>query len=319
MSGSDSRPQLSVLLVNWNTRQMTLECLGSIYAETRDVTFEVIVVDNGSVDGSAAAIAAAYPQVRLLAEAENHGFARATNLQAKVARGEKLLLLNTDTVVLDRAIDRLFAFAQARPEAKIWGGRTLSADGSLNPTSCWGPYSLGNQLAVASGLAALFPSLDARAYPGWRRDSEREVAIVTGCLLMIDRIFWEELGGFDPAFFMFGEEADLCLRAARRGARPRITPDATVIHYDGGSTRVKTMKIVHTLSAEVGLMQRHVGGWRAALSPWVLSGGVLLRRLAYGAAAWWRPQRYREEAAAWREVWRRRREWRGGPIEVATR
>ena len=131
---SDRTPELSILLVNWNTRQLTLECLASVIAETTRTEYEIIVVDNGSSDGSAEAIARAFPHVRLIESRENLGFARATNLQACEARGDKLLLLNTDTVVLDGAIDALMEFSRREPQARIWGGRTLFADGSLNAT-----------------------------------------------------------------------------------------------------------------------------------------------------------------------------------------
>jgi Ca2+-binding RTX toxin-like protein len=155
---TDSGPvEVSILLVNWNTRDMTLECLASIYRQTTRVSFEVIVVDNGSTDGSAPAIAAAFPQVTLLAEDVNHGFAAATNMQARLAQGEKLLLLNTDTVVLDHAIDALAEFARENPKALIWGGRTLFGDGSLNRTSCWRKMSPWSVLVAALGLTAFAP------------------------------------------------------------------------------------------------------------------------------------------------------------------
>ena len=269
--GAD-KPELSILLVNWNTRDMTLECLRSVYAQTTRTTFEVIVVDNASSDGSAEAIAREFPQVILMAESENHGFGRATNLQAARARGQQILLLNTDTVVLDQAIDALVEFSRRTPQARIWGGRTLFADGSLNPTSCWGRPTPWTQLCFATGLSARFPRstlFNARAYPGWARDSEREVAIVTGCLLLIDADFWRELGGFDPAFFMYGEETDLCMRAARLGARPMITPDATIIHYGGGSTTSKADKIVRLMACNITLSRKHdgrIGQWVSGAS-----------------------------------------------------
>ncbi|MFN5759813.1 MAG: glycosyltransferase, partial [Sphingomonadaceae bacterium] len=110
MAGAD--PLLSILMVNWNTRAMTLACLRSIYVQTERTPFEIILVDNGSTDGSANAIVHDFPAVRLLAEDKNHGFAHANNLAAAQARGQYLLLLNTDTLVLDQAIDRLVDFAQ---------------------------------------------------------------------------------------------------------------------------------------------------------------------------------------------------------------
>ncbi|MDE3120769.1 MAG: glycosyltransferase family 2 protein, partial [Paracoccaceae bacterium] len=124
MVQSDIPPQLSIIVVSYNTRDMTLACLASVFAQTR-TPFEVIVVDNASTDGSAEAIGAAFPQVRLMAETTNHGFAAAHRLAVPVARAPWLLLLNPDTVVLNGALDKLLAFAERTPDAGIWGGRTL--------------------------------------------------------------------------------------------------------------------------------------------------------------------------------------------------
>lgn len=312
----EQTPEVSILLVNWNTRQMTLECLQSVIEQTSQTSYEIIVADNGSQDGSLAAIAEAFPAVRLLDMGENLGFGEATNRQAKVARGDKLLLLNTDTVVLDGAIDALMQFARAHPQAGIWGGRTLYADGSLNPTSCWGRLTPWACVARALGLSAAMPNsafFNPTAYPDWERDSVREVDIVTGCLLLIDRARWEALGGFDKHFFMFGEEADLCLRAARAGARPMITPDATIIHYDGASNRNMALKRVYTLGATMGLIDRHMDGAGKAVAAIATVAGVALRRVASGLAGRLLPRRFGDSAAHWREVWQRREEWRHGP------
>ena len=129
-------PVLSILVVSYNTRAMTLDCLRSVVAETR-TPYELIVLDNASADGSAEAVAAEFPQARLIASPENLGFAEGNNVAAQEARGEYLLLLNPDTLVLRGSLDRLLDFARAEPGAGIWGGRTLFADGRLNPSSCW--------------------------------------------------------------------------------------------------------------------------------------------------------------------------------------
>ena len=313
----DHAPELSILLVNWNTRQMTLDCLASIVAETKHTDYEIIVLDNGSSDGSAEAIAHQFPQVRLIASAENLGFARATNLQAREARGDKLLLLNTDTVVLDGAIDALMEFSRREPQARIWGGRTLYADRSLNPTSCWGRLTGWSCLAQAIGLSAMSPEsrvLNPRAYPGWPRDSEREVDIVTGCLFLIERSFWGELGGFDPRFFMFGEEAELCLRAQEAGAHPMITPRATIIHYDGASNRDPVQKAVFQLQATLGVANLHMRGMERAVARGATIGGVALRALAFRVAGRASPHRWRDRSDEWNAIWSRRAEWRNGPV-----
>jgi hypothetical protein len=170
-----SSPAVSVLVVSYNTRAMTLDCLRSLAAETR-VPHEVIVVDNASTDGSAGAIAAEFPGVRLMAETVNHGFAGANNLAAARARGDYLLLLNPDTVVLDGAVDRLLAFARRRPEAGIWGGRTLYGDGRLNPASCWRRMTPWNLFCRASGADRPLPALGPLQPRGLRRLGPRQRA-----------------------------------------------------------------------------------------------------------------------------------------------
>jgi GT2 family glycosyltransferase len=308
-------PTVSVIVVSYNTRAMTLDCLRSLAAETK-VSHEVIVVDNASTDGSAAAIAAEFPGIRLMAETANHGFAAATNLAAAEARGDYLLLLNPDTVVLDGAVDRLLAFAQARPEAGIWGGRTLYGDGRLNPASCWRRMTPWNLFCRASGLTGLFPGsglFNPEAYGGWPRDTERAVDIVTGCFLLIRRDLWQRLGGFDPAFFMYGEEADLCLRARALGAAPRVTPEATIVHHGGASERVRADKMVRLLTAKAELIERHLPAWQRPLARPLLRLWPLSRRIATGAlAAATGRATLAESAANWAEIWRRRAEWRGG-------
>lgn len=309
-------PELSVLLVNWNTREMTLECLRSLYAETRQTRFECIVTDNGSQDGSAEAIASEFPQVRLFAEKDNHGFAGATNLQIREVQAPMILLLNTDTVVMDGAIDKLMAFARETPEAGIWGGRTIFQDGRYNPTSCWRRITPWSAFCFASGLVKLFP--ESRIFNPERIDFVdgriEEVDIVTGCLFLISRDFWNKLGGFDPAFFMYGEEADLCLRAHALGARPLATPAATIIHHGGASAASRALKIIQMHGARAGLSQRHISGVGGKFASEMLVMGAWLRKIGYGIAARLSGKpAVREAADNWSTVWEKRNEWRNGP------
>lgn len=308
-------PRVSVLVVSYNTREMTLDCLRSLREQT-STPHETIVVDNASSDGSAAAIAEAFPDVRLIASAENHGFAKGNNVAAAEARGDYLLLLNPDTVVLDRAVDRLLAFAERRPEARIWGGRTLFADGSLNPASCNGAQTLWSVFCRTTGLAVAFdavPWLNPENYGDWDRSTEREVGYVSGCFLLVERAFWERLGGFDLTFVMYGEEADLCQRARAFGARPRITPEATIVHYVGASTKRRADKTALVLKSKVTLARRHLPRWQRGpavflLRMWPLSrkiGGLLLARLTGRAGA-------AEAARHWGSVWEARATWESG-------
>lgn len=312
---AEANPLVSIMLVNWNTREMTLECLRSIYRETQLPAFEVIVVDNGSEDGSAKAIAQEFPQANLMAERENHGFAKATNLSVKQAKGDYILLLNTDTLVLEHAIDRLVKFAQDRPEAQIWGGRTLFRDRTLNPTSVWGMISPWSVTCRTFGLSAAFKGsqwLNPECYGDWDRLEEREVAIVQGAFFLTTKAFWDELGGFDPAFFMYGEEADLCARAHKLGARPRMTPEAQIVHYGGQSTQVYAQKIIYVLGGRIGLVNRHfVPFWRP-FGRFMVAMMARTRSLAFPLLAALNG-RFQDQADHWRAAWQRRGEWRHGP------
>lgn len=309
-------PELSILIISYNTAGLTLACLDSVVAETKATAYEIIVVDNASSDGSADAIAAAHPEVRMIRSDVNLGFAQGNNVAAQVAKADLLLLLNPDTVVLDGAIDRLVAFAKARPETRIWGGRTVFGDGSLNPSNCWRRMSLWNLFCRAAGLTGLFPKsefFNAEAYGGWLRDTEREVDIVTGCFFLIERRFWVTLGGFDPLFFMYGEEADLCLRARAFGARPRITPDARIVHYGGASERVRAEQIIRVSRAKVSLLTRHMPVGVRGAGIFLYRLWPLSRMLAYRVAMLVRPSdRFAGEHATWSEIWQRRREWHQG-------
>lgn len=308
-------PDLSIAVVNWNTREMTLACLASIYAETRDVSFEVVVVDNGSHDGSAEAIAAAFPQARLIAEPVNHGFARANNLAVAGAAGELVLLLNSDTVVLDRAIDRLVAFARANPRARMWGGRTVFADGSLNIGSAWGKLTGWAAVCYATGLSRLLwriPWFDPESLRAWDRADEREVDIVSGCFLLIERRLWNELGGFDPAFFLYAEEADLCARARRHGARPRVTPSATIVHHGGGSAVARHATLAALFGGKIRLAAKHLSRTEAAIVRTSYLFAVGSRALIHSARALVDAEAG-PRAATWRQLWSTRRAWANPP------
>jgi GT2 family glycosyltransferase len=198
--------------------------------------------------------------VKLIALEENIGFARANNLAAKHAGGDYILLLNPDTLVLDDAVFKLANFAKATPHAGIWGGRTLFADRSLNPQSCCREINLWTSFCALTGLRALFPAspiFNSECYGGWGRDSVREVDVVIGCFLLIRKDLWQELGGFDPKFFMYGEDFDLCLRAKALGFRPLMTPDATIVHYVGASERMPARKHAQLLAACITVINRH--------------------------------------------------------------
>jgi len=305
-------PAVAVVVVSYNTRDMTVDCIRSIRSQTR-TPCRIIVVDNASTDGSAAAVRDAFPDVELIALEENIGFARANNLAVRRCTEEFVLLLNPDTVVLDGAIDRLLRFTADRPGAGIWGGRTRFADGSLNPASCWARMTPWSVTCRVLGLTRAFPRrtvFNPEAMGGWDRAQERSVDIVSGCFFLVRRSVWDRLAGFDESFFMYGEEADLCLRARRIGCSPAVTPDAEIVHYGGASERHRTEKAIRLLAAKVTLIRRHwprttrwygLGAYTAWAGARALLGAVLGITNASAHAG-----------CDWRAVWRRRAEWSAG-------
>jgi GT2 family glycosyltransferase len=273
-------PDLTIIIVSFNTRGMTLECLRSVFRQTQTTDYEVIVVDNNSQDGSAQCISDEFPDVQLIQLNENIGFARANNLAATGAKGYKILLLNPDTVVLDHAIDRLMTFAEENPACGIWGGRTLFADGQLNPASCWREMSLWSLACYALALthmASSSPLFNPESYAGWDRSTVRQVDIVTGCLFLINRALWKSLGGFNSAFFMYAEEADLCHRARQAGARPMITPNATICHYGRAVEGKSLAQRLKLFKGKATLMRLHWSPFRQRLGQSLFLSAALNR------------------------------------------
>lgn len=302
---------LSVIIISYNTRELTLACLRSLFANAGTLRLEVIVLDNASEDGSADAIEREFSQVRLIRCNENVGFAVGNNLAVGRAFGQHLLLLNPDTIVLDGAIETLYRFAKRQRGRDICGGRTLFPDRSLNPASCWARPTLWSLLCFATGLARVFQSSDmfnSEGYGGWRRDCVREVDIVSGCFLMVAKALWDELGGFDPSFYMYGEEADLCLRAKTFGSKCMICPDATIIHYGGASDRLRADKVVKLFTAKARLFAKTWSPSKAALGARLLAAWTLTRLVAF----WCRARIDRgsiEPLDTFRVIWCRRHEW----------
>lgn len=307
----DQAPALSVIIISYCTCALTLRTIGSVLSQ-EGPSLEVIVVDNASTDGSAAAIARDFPMVRLITLDTNLGFARANNLAALQANGSFLLLLNPDTVALPNALIELWNFAQFWPTAVIWGGRIVGPDGSLNPRSCKRRPTLWSVFCIASGLAAVWPGsrfFNPEAMPGWERDEMRHVDIVIGCFLMIRRDDWKRLGGFDPAYFMYGEDADLCLRAAKLGGRPAITPRAVIMH-DEGASQLRNTREVQLLAARIRYLRSHLPTVQKILAIWAVRLGTILR-----VAGFFCMSQFAGNLNAWarmRYVWDNRSAWWNG-------
>ncbi len=232
-----SPADVSVIIVNWNTSDLLRQCLHSVFAQTSSIECEVIVVDNGSTDGSVEMVRQEFPRVNLLANYENRGFAAANNQGIAIAKGRYVLLLNSDTIVLDRAIERTIAFADDHSDTAVTGCRVLNSDRSLQYT-CFMFPSILNSLLLATYLPRLFPRsgfFGRERMTWWSRNDTREVDVVTGCYMLVRREAVDEVGLMDERFFMYAEETDWCYRFKAKGWKNRFTPGAEIIHIGGAS------------------------------------------------------------------------------------
>lgn len=256
-------PDLSIILVSYNTREYTLRALQSLYAETSKTSFEVILVDNDSKDSSLEAVQEHYPQVQAYQSGENLGFAGGVHYGVDRSTAPMLLLLNPDTVITDGAVDRLYQFAQQNPKNGIWGGVTLNNDMTVNTQHAWARHSLSTLMFSAFGLSKIFSKsclFNKANYGCWSRDTVKEVDILSGCFFMTTRDLWSQLGGLDTSFFMYAEEADYCLKAKELGYQPIVTPEARLIHHGGVSHANLAAKEVKLLRGKVELIKRHDQG-----------------------------------------------------------
>lgn len=231
-------PDVSILIVNWNARKFLMECLDSIRATMGKFEFEVIVVDNASSDGSAQEVERRYPEVTLVRNSENLGFARGNNIGLKLARGRYVALVNSDVVLLDGCMDRLVEFMDARPEVGLSGPRVYFPDGRLQPT-CRELPSARNCVCRALALDELFPRwpLFAGTFMNyWAHDSVREVQMLSGCFWMVRREALEQVGPLDEDFFFYGEDLDWCKRFGSAGWKLVYDPEAEAIHHRGASS-----------------------------------------------------------------------------------
>ena len=302
-------PNLSIILVSYNTVAYITRALASVYQETLETSFEVIVVDNASTDDSVAVLRQQFPQIKLIESKQNLGFAGGVRLGVAQASGHYLLLLNPDTVILDNAIDKLVKFAQQYPNNGIWGGVTLNNDLSLNSQHAWEKPTFKNLLFSALGLSKTFNKsafFNSANYGDWARDSIKEVDILSGCFFLTTRQLWNQLGGLDASFFMYAEEADYCLKAKALGYQPIVTPDARIIHHGGVSHSHFSGKMIKLLKGKVELIHRHIPAskrpiYKALLSLYVWNKHIQHKFLKAGTEAQLEWQKVIEQRANWQQ------------------
>jgi GT2 family glycosyltransferase len=273
---------LSVVIVNWNTREMLADCLHSLYAGLGTLSAEVLVVDNASEDGSPEMVEQRFPQVVLIRNTENRGFAAANNQALARAQGRHVLLLNSDTLVLGDVIPASVAWMDAHPDQGLMGPRVLNTDRTLQIT-CSGYPSLLNLGLQASGLTRLPGAFfDRYQMRRWDRRDTRAVDVVSGCCMFVRRAAMEKVGLLDEAFFFYGEETDWCRRFADAGWGLSFAPVGEIVHFGGGSVRKLSHKRDVMLTEGTVRLHRKHGGRIGGLACWTLLAGFNLSR----AVAW---------------------------------
>lgn len=232
---------LTIIIVNWNTRDITRNCLRSVREKVIDVDYEVIVVDNDSSDSSVEMIRSEFPDARLIVNPENLGFGRANNQGMRAGRGRYFLLLNSDTIVIDDSIQRMVSFMDGQPGIGIAGCKLLFEDLTLQG-SCSRFPSI--KLALVEDLM-LYKFLSRRRQGElllggyWAHDRTRDVDAVWGAAMLVRREVFEQTGGFDERIFMYGEDLEWCMRVHDLGWRITFAHDCRVVHLNHKSAEIK--------------------------------------------------------------------------------
>lgn len=238
---------LSCIIVNYFSSTSLKNCLESVYQTLKNISFEVIIVDNSLNDPGMTSLKELYPQVRVIQNATNLGFAKANNQAALSAQGKTLLFLNPDTILADQAIEEMVAHLDSNPDIGALGPKVLNTDGSLQ-------YSCRRFPTLMTGFFNRY-SLLSRWFPGnpytvqylmkdFNHDENREVDWLSGCCLMVPRAVFEKAGGFDEHYFLFNEDIDLCQAIGKNGFKVMYFPLAKITHHVSTSNSKVPARII---------------------------------------------------------------------------
>jgi GT2 family glycosyltransferase len=256
-------PDVSIIIVSWNTRDLLIDCIQSIKRET-EVSYEIIVVDNASTDGTIPALQGSFSDIKIIGNTENRGFAAANNQGLSVARGHNLLLLNPDTVILENSIDRMVSWLSDKPDIGCAGCQVWETDKVIQKT-CFADPNPINLAIVTLGLMRLAPWIPVLGRPWyrfWDRKTERDVDVVSGMFMLVPRKVLDRVGPLDGDFFVYAEEADWCRRIRQSGWRCVFTPHARIMHLDGGSkstSQIKSRMYIQMQKSHLHYVRKHDG------------------------------------------------------------
>jgi GT2 family glycosyltransferase len=291
--------KLSIVILCWNDKKVIGECLRSICAETTPGSYEIIVSDNGSTDGCLEFIKENYPQVKVIENGRNLRFAKANNVGIEVCQGEYILILNPDTIIHDRCLDKLVARADREPEVGAFGCRVLNFDGSYQLSAQPFPTAF-RELIVAfqvRWLGYLSDRFLGDTYVGWKGESEKRVDWITGCFMLIRGDLLKRLKGFDAQFFYYYEDTDLSRRIWEAGFPIVYTPEGTITHLKGFSTSQRLPPVTFAVDSQVTrylYYYKYYGKAGVRRARWVALVALMVRRISFGLLQLIKPSEARQ-------------------------
>jgi GT2 family glycosyltransferase len=277
-------PVVSVCIVTYHARDVLRDCLSSLYQNTR-LPFEVIVVDNGSEDGVGEMLRQEYPQVCMIQNDHNTGYTFPMNQALKAGRGQFLMQLNPDTIILPDAVDHLVAFMQAHPEVGISGPKVLNRDHTLQKPCRRGDPRPWAVFTYFFGLSTLFPR--SRLFGQYLvsyidENATHPVAGVAGSCMLIRRQVVDQIGYLDERFFAYQEDADYCYRTRQAGWQVYYVPQSQIIHYGGlGGSRVEPYRSIYAWHRSYFIYyQKHLAKDYFFLFNWIYYLAMILKLLS---------------------------------------
>lgn len=297
-------PDLSIIIVNWNTRDLLPDCLDSILNSKPRVDCDIILVDNHSTDGSQTMVRERYPQVQLIENGENVGFARANNLGVRACSAPFVLLLNSDARLAPDALEVLITWIKSQPQAGLVGGCLLNPDGSFQASYTSFP-GLWQEFLILSGLGRL---LFGRWYPS-RGPGEgrppRKVDYVEGACMLVRKDAYQVVGGLDETYFMYAEDVELCHAMRTHGWQVWYHPDARIVHLGGGSSRHrKPQREADLYRSRIQFFEKHYGKFAASSLRLLILVMTGIKIAVHGVLRWASRGRYGRQVVSWADLLR---------------
>ena len=255
-------PDVSVVIINWNTKDLVIECIRSIREHTHTTKLEIIIVDNGSTDGTQLAIHKKFPGVKFIQNNENLGFAKANNIGMRIAVGKFICLVNSDVEIRGECIDRMYNYLEDMRDIGMLGPKTFYPNGEIQHTCKQFP-SIWTSFCEAIGLhnyfkKCKFMSPEEMTFFGY--DETHEVDVVSGSFMMVKRETIDRVGLFDENFFFYSEDVDWCRRIWKAGWKVVFYHEAEIIHHEGGSSKTDRAKYsIQLLNAKLQYWSKYYG------------------------------------------------------------